>query len=120
MNNTTSISSSLVIVLPIIILMIILLFIGIIANIINCIVFCQSKHRNNACSIFCAATSNVNIFILIQAIVGTMLDIILPINPKNSNLIYCKTSLYIRHGLIMINQSCTILSCTSCFALCKL
>jgi hypothetical protein len=122
MNNTSSISSSLVIILPIMqkymsILMIILLLIGIFANIITCIIFLQVKYRKNACSLFCAATSGVNIFILIQAIVGTMLSLILITDPENSNLIYCKTRLYIRHALIMINRSSTILSCASCFAL---
>jgi hypothetical protein len=122
MYNTTYIPSSLVIILPIIqkymtILLIILLFIGIFANIIACIIFYEVQQRKNACSLFCAATSGVNIFILIQGLVGLTLGIVLIIDPENYNLIYCKTRLYIRHTLIMINRTCTIFSCASCFAL---
>ena len=98
-------------------LMIILLIIGILSNIITCLIFNRPKHRKNACSIFCAATSASNILILLQAIVGHLLDLMLPTSPENYNKIYCKARLYIRHALVMNNRTFTILSCAACYAL---
>jgi hypothetical protein len=67
-------------------------------------IFCQVKHRKNACLIFCTATSGVNIMIIIQ---GSSIGILLALSFQ----------LYIRHALTMINRTCKILCCASCFAL---
>ncbi len=67
-------------------------------------IFCQVKHRKNACLIFFAATSGVNIMIIIQ---GSSIGILLALSLQ----------LYIRHALTMINRTCKILGCASCFAL---
>lgn len=97
--------------------MVVLLAVGVFANIVTCTIFRQPKHRKNACSIFCAAVSLINVLILLQGFVGILLAMILPTDPENYNLIYCKTRLYIRHVLIMNNRSFTILSCAACYAL---
>ena len=122
MNNTTIISSSVVLVLSkvqsyLTILLVVLLIVGIFVNIVTYAIFRQTKHRKNACSIFCAATSVTNVLILFQGFIGILLALALPSDPENYNLIYCKTRLYIRHALIMNNRSFTILSCAACFAL---
>lgn len=97
--------------------MIFLCFIGFVSNLFTCFIFTRRKHRQNACSIFCSATSATNGWILLQAIVETSLTLLFNEDPENFNSIYCKTRLYIRHALVMTNRTFTILSCAACFAL---
>ncbi|CAF0830587.1 unnamed protein product [Adineta steineri] len=96
---------------------IILVSIGLFANIINCIIFYQARFRGNACALLCASISVINILILIQGFIHSMLTILWNSNPDNSSSGYCKTRLYIRHSLMMGNRTLTIFACFTCFAL---
>ena len=94
-----------------------LLSIGIFSNIINFILFYQSKFRKNACAVFCSAISVINIFILIQGFIKILSYIVYEIDPEDTNLGYCKTSLYLRHSMMMVNRTYTVFACAASFAL---
>ena len=98
MNQTAAAPSPIVRIFSIaqqslVIVMVALLCIGVVMNFVTLLIFRGAKHRKNACSIFCAATSAANILILTQGIVGNFLAMVLPTDPENYNLGYCKTRL---------------------------
>lgn len=98
------------------VLLVLLLF-GIFPNIINCLIFYQKPFRKNSCSLLCALVSTINILILIQGFIRTLLTILWESDAENYDFIYCRTRLYIRHSLMMINRTYTILACVACYAL---
>ena len=97
--------------------MCVLLFFGIIFNCLNFLVFRQRKFRKSACALLCTTVSVINNLILIQGITRTILFLIDRESPENKSWIYCKFRFYIRHSLMMINRTCTILACAAAFAL---
>jgi len=92
----------------------VLLVVGVVRNILNCSVFLQKRLRSNPCSAFFAAASMANITVLIYYIIPTMYS---AYNPalENTNLIYCKLRLYIRHVLLVISRTYLTLACISCY-----
>jgi hypothetical protein len=93
----------------------VLLIVGVIGNILNCLVFLQKRLRSNACSIFFAAASMANIIVMIYYIIPTIHSAY-NTPPENSNLIYCKLRLYIRNALLVISRCYLTLACVACYA----
>ncbi len=92
----------------------ILLVIGIIGNILNCLVFLRKKLRSNPCSIFFVAASIANITVMTYYIIPTIYSVYnSPL--ENANLIYCKLRLYIRNALLVISRSYLTLACAACY-----
>jgi hypothetical protein len=93
----------------------ILLIVGVVGNILNCLVFLRKRLRHNPCSIFFVAASLANITVMIYYIIPTIYSVYnSPL--ENTNLIYCKLRLYIRNALLVISRSYLTLACVACYA----
>jgi len=93
----------------------ILLVIGVVGNILNCLVFLRKRLRSNPCSIFFVGASIANITVMIYYIIPTIYSSYhSPL--EDTNLIYCKLRLYIRNILLAISRSYLILACVACYA----
>lgn len=93
----------------------VLLVVGVIGNILNCLVFLRKKLRPNPCSIFFVAASIANITVMIYYITPTIYSTYNS-PPENTNLVYCKIRLYIRNALLVISRSYLTLACVACYA----
>jgi len=93
----------------------VLLVIGIIGNVLNCLVFLRKRLRSSPCSLFFAASSLANMIVMIYYIIPTIYSAYN--NPtENSNLVYCKLRLYIRNALLVISRTYLTLACVACYA----
>lgn len=92
-----------------------LLVVGVIGNMLNCMVFLQKRLRSNPCSVFFAAASVANVIVLIYYIIPTIHSVYNPA-PENSNGIYCKVRLYIRNALLVISRCYLTMACVTCYA----
>ncbi|CAF0890220.1 unnamed protein product [Adineta ricciae] len=92
-----------------------LLIVGVIGNILNCLVFLRKRLRSNPCSVLFAAASVANAVVMIYFIVPTIHSLYNS-PPENANWIYCKLRLYIRNALLVISRSYLSLACVACYA----
>ncbi len=93
----------------------ILLIVGVVGNILNCLVFLRKRLRSNPCSIFFVAASLANITVMIYFIIPTIYSNYNS-SPENVHLIYCKLRLYIRNVFLVISRSYLTLACVACYA----
>ena len=92
------------------------LVVGLIGNIISCIVFRQKQLRSNGMSLLLTAASIFNIIVLIYGI-GMSLYGVDHTNPDTYSIVFCRILIYIRHTLLMVVRSYIILACAASFAL---
>ena len=93
----------------------ILLVVGVIGNILNCLVFLRKRLRSNPCSIFFIAASLANTIVMIYYIIPTIYSYYnTPL--ETTNLIYCKLRLYIRNVTLVTSRTYLTLACAACYA----
>ena len=93
----------------------VLLVVGVIGNILNCLVFLQKRLRSNPCSVFFAAASVANVIVMVYYIIPTIHSAYNPA-PENGNWVYCKIRLYIRNALLVISRCYLTMACVTCYA----
>ncbi|UJR08729.1 hypothetical protein I4U23_012986 [Adineta vaga] len=93
-----------------------LLVIGVIGNILNCMVFLRKRLRTNPCSILFVASSIANAMVMIYFIIPTIHSLYNS-PPENADWVYCKLRLYIRNALLVISRAYLSLACVACYAL---